>query len=64
MTDRADVNPADVEKIELMDGEFELTPSKKHEEVWACRNFEISNLWQRSVFLGTFMLAIAAGYGV
>ncbi|MCR5622618.1 MAG: hypothetical protein K6G18_12315 [Treponema sp.] len=64
MTDRADVNPADVEKIELVDGELELTPKKIYEEVWACRNFEISNLWQRSVFLGTFMLAIAAGYGV
>lgn len=54
----------DVEKIELVDGELELTPKKIYEEVWACRNFEISNLWQRSVFLGTFMLAIAAGYGV
>ena len=46
-----------------MDGELELTPKKIYEEVWACRNFELSNLWQRSVFLGTFMLAIVAGYG-
>ena len=34
-----------------------------YKEVWECRNFEITNLWQRSVFLGAFMLAIAAGYG-
>lgn len=34
-----------------------------YQEAWAGRNFEIDHLWQRSVFLAVFMLAIAAGYG-
>lgn len=34
-----------------------------YKEFWECRNFEIEHLWQRSVFLGAFLLAIAAGYG-
>jgi bacitracin transport system permease protein len=41
----------------------ELKAEDIYKEVWHCRDFEISNLWQRSVFLGAFMLAIAAGYG-
>ena len=40
-----------------------IKPKDIYKEVWECRNFEITNLWQRSVFLGAFMLAIAAGYG-
>lgn len=34
-----------------------------YRELWAGREFELTHLWQRSVFLGAFMLAIAAGYG-
>lgn len=34
-----------------------------YKELWAGREFELTHLWQRSVFLGVFMLAIAAGYG-
>lgn len=34
-----------------------------YKEVWECRNFELSHLWQRSVFLAVFLLAIAGGYG-
>lgn len=34
-----------------------------YNELWRCRDFEISHLWQRSVFLAVFMLAIAAAYG-
>ena len=35
-----------------------------YERLWECRDFELSTLWQRSVFLGAFMLAAYAGYGV
>lgn len=34
-----------------------------YKELWEGREFELTHLWQRSVFLGAFMLAIAAGYG-
>lgn len=40
-----------------------VTPKDLYKEVWEGRNFEISNLWQRSVFLAVFTLAIAAAYG-
>lgn len=42
---------------------FCLSYNDLYKEVWEGRNFEISHLWQRSVFLATFMLAIMAGYG-
>ena len=41
----------------------ELTERELYQELWQGRDFEINHLWQRSVFLGAFMLAIAAGYG-
>lgn len=34
-----------------------------YNELWRGRDFEISHLWQRSVFLAVFMLAIAGAYG-
>lgn len=34
-----------------------------YKELFKCRDFEIDHLWQRSVFLGAFLLAVAAGYG-
>ncbi|MGP1457828.1 MAG: RipA family octameric membrane protein [Treponema sp.] len=40
-----------------------LTVKDLYKEFWECRNFEIDHLWQRSVFLAVFLLAIAAGYG-
>ena len=41
----------------------ELTERELYQELWQGRDFEINHLWQRSIFLGAFMLAIAAGYG-
>ena len=41
----------------------ELTERELYQELWQGRDFEINHLWQRSVFLGAFMVAIAAGYG-
>ena len=40
-----------------------LTVKDLYKESWECRNFEIDHLWQRSIFLAVFLLAIAAGYG-
>ena len=34
-----------------------------YRSLWSCRDFEISHLWQRSIFLTTFMLAGFTGYG-
>lgn len=34
------------------------------DRLWKCRDFELATLWQRSVLLGTFMLATYAGYGM
>lgn len=34
-----------------------------YEEMKDGRKFELEHLWQRSVFLGTFLVAIMAGYG-
>lgn len=34
-----------------------------YKSLWSCRDFEISHLWQRSIFLTTFMLAGFTGYG-
>lgn len=40
-----------------------ITPKDIYKELWEGRNFEISHLWQRSVFLVTILVALMAGYG-
>lgn len=35
-----------------------------YNELWRCRDFEISHLWQRSIFLATFLVLCFTGYGV
>lgn len=34
------------------------------DRMYSCRDLEISNLWQRSIFLGTFLVLCFTGYGV
>lgn len=34
-----------------------------HQTFWRCRDFELSNLWQRSVFLTAFLVLCFTGYG-
>ena len=34
------------------------------DRMYSCRDLEISNLWQRSIFLGTFLALCFTGYGV
>lgn len=42
---------------------FGLSPETVYNELWRGREFELTHLWQRSVFLAVFMLAIAGAYG-
>lgn len=37
-------------------------PEKRLELLYRCRDFELSHLWQRSVFLGAFLLLCFSGY--
>lgn len=34
-----------------------------HETFWRCRDFELSHLWQRSIFLSAFLVLCFTGYG-
>lgn len=34
-----------------------------HQTFWRCRDFELSNLWQRSVFLTAFLVLCLTAYG-
>lgn len=43
--------------------DFQISPKDTYEKMWDGRNFELSHLWQRSVFLAVFLLAIAGAYG-
>ena len=42
---------------------FGLSAGTVYEELWRGRDLEIANLWQRSIFLAVFMLAVASAYG-
>lgn len=41
-----------------------LSLSDVYGYLWRGRDFELEHLWQRSLFLAAFLLAIAGGYGV
>lgn len=55
------------EKTTTITGDFEiadfLSEKDVYEELFRCRDFELSHLWQRSVFLATFILGLAVAYG-
>ncbi len=40
-----------------------ISSSDIYKGLWKCRDFEISHVWQRAVFLSAFLLACYAGYG-
>lgn len=40
-----------------------LCEADLYKELWDGRDFEITSLWQRSVFLGTFLVITYTGYG-
>lgn len=41
-----------------------LTTKDIYYTLWRCRDFELSHLWQRSIFLSAFLLLCFTGYGV
>lgn len=43
--------------------EIDLKSTPLIDRLYTCRDLEISNLWQRSVFLAVFLLLIFTGYG-
>lgn len=40
-----------------------IEPKDIYATLWRCRDFELSHLWQRSVFLTAFLLLAYTGYG-
>lgn len=40
-----------------------ITAKDIHSSFWKCRDFELSHLWQRSIFLTTFLVLSFTGYG-
>ncbi|MCF0215824.1 MAG: hypothetical protein HUK21_05070 [Fibrobacteraceae bacterium] len=40
-----------------------LTYKELYELYWHCRDFEITTLWQRAIFLAPFLILCATGYG-
>lgn len=42
---------------------YYLCEADMYKELWHGRDFEITSLWQRSVFLGTFLVIAYTGYG-
>ena len=40
-----------------------ITPKDIYNTLWKCRDFELSHLWQRSIFLTTFLFLCFTGYG-
>ena len=40
-----------------------IEPKDIYKRAWTSRDFELSHLWQRSIFLAVFLIAIAGAYG-
>lgn len=40
-----------------------IKPKDIYESLWRCRDFELSHLWQRSIFLTAFLVMCFTGYG-
>lgn len=41
-----------------------ITAKDIRDSLWRCRDFELSHLWQRSIFLTTILILCFTGYGV
>ena len=46
-----------------MDQNPQISIKALYDQYWHCRDFEIKNLWQRSIFLGAFLILCFSGYG-
>lgn len=47
----------------MSDKNNKITPIHIYESLWRCRDFELSHLWQRSIFLTAFIVLSYTGYG-
>lgn len=54
------MNP-DSDENEYSEGKINIKDI--HQTFWRCRDFELSNLWQRSVFLTAFLVLFFTAYG-
>ena len=43
--------------------EEKISIKEIHETLWRCRDFELSHLWQRSIFLSAFLILCFTVYG-
>lgn len=46
-----------------MEKEEQLSAKELRNDFYKCRDFELSNLWQRSIFLSVFLVLCFTGYG-
>lgn len=46
-----------------LDTQVEVTLKDYYDHLWRCRDFELTNLWQRSIFLTAFIVLAFTGYG-
>ena len=46
-----------------MTNEKHLTKLDLYERYWKCRDFELTTLWQKAIFLGPILVMIFTGYG-
>lgn len=46
-----------------MENKDKISPKDIYTSLWRCRDFELSHLWQRSIFLTAFLVMCFTGYG-
>lgn len=46
-----------------MEEKNKISPKDIYASLWRCRDFELSHLWQRSIFLTAFLVMCYTGYG-
>ena len=63
MSELSDINGTLESISKKMDKSNPVSPRDIYKCLWMCRDFELTHLWQRSVFLGAFLLACFASYG-
>ena len=63
MNTLSNINSALESISKKMDKDDRISPRDIYKCLWMCRDFELTNLWQRSIFLGGFLLACFASYG-
>lgn len=49
--------------LNMFGNKNKINPIHVYESLWRCRDFELSHLWQRSIFLTAFIVLSYTGYG-